>query len=96
VARRARLPEPQRELDLHGLPPERALARLREELAFCRARRISPLLVIVGRGWNSPDGRPVLAPAVRRWLEGAEARALGVREARPHSRGGALWVRVQA
>ena len=94
MARRGSLPDPAREIDLHGLPVERALARLEHELVFCRARRISPVLVITGRGWGSAGGRSVLGPAVRSWIEGASGRALGVRECRPTARGGALWLRL--
>ena len=93
MPRRA-LPEPAREIDLHGLDVPGALARLRSELAFCRARGISPLLVITGRGLGSPGGRAVLGPAVRSWLTGRAGRAAGVVECRSTSRGGALWIRL--
>lgn len=95
MARRPELPEPVREVDLHGLTVARALARVNEELTYCRARRMSPVLFITGRGWGNPDGRSRLAPAVRAWLEGREGRALGVRECRPVHDGGALWVRLE-
>lgn len=95
VTRRDALPEPARELDLHGLSVAQAKRRLEQELTLCRARRLSPLRVVTGRGWQSPGGRPVLAPAVRAWLEGPEGRALGVRECRVVARGGALWVRLE-
>lgn len=93
MARRAH-PEPAYRVDLHGLGVERALARLERELAHCRLRGLSPVLVITGRGWGSAGGNPVLAPAVRRWLQGSEGRRLGVAECRPVHRGGALWVRI--
>jgi len=88
------LPEPAHEIDLHGLDVPRALARLEQELTFCRARRISPVLVIAGRGWGSAGRKPVLAPATRAWLAGPAGRALGVVECRPTGRGGAFWVRL--
>ena len=91
---RSSLPEPAHEIDLHGLDVARALARLEQELTFCRARRISPVLVIAGRGWGSSLGKPVLAPAARAWLEGPAGRALGVVDCRPTGRGGAFWVRL--
>ncbi len=84
-----------RELDLHGLTVASALKRVNEELTYCRARRLSPVLVITGRGWGNPDGRARLLPAVRTWLEGREGRALGVRECRAVHEGGALWVRLE-
>ena len=89
------LPEPVYEIDLHGMGQASALARLVEQLTFCRARRMTPVLVITGRGWGSEGGRAVLAPAVKDWLEGAEGRALGVVECRPQHRGGAFWVRLE-
>ena len=94
MARPQELPEPVREVDLHGLTVPGALKRVEQELTFCRARRLSPVLVITGRGWGNPDGRSRLGPAVRTWLEGREGRALGVRECRPVHDGGALWVRL--
>ena len=87
-------PEHVRTIDLHGFRVETALRHLEQELTYCRARRISPVLVVTGRGWGSPGGRPVLAPRVRAWLEGPEGRALGVVECRPVARGGALSVRL--
>ena len=96
MARRRELPKPVREVDLHGLTVARALARVEAELTYCRARRLSPVLVITGRGWGNPDGRSRLGPAVRAWLEGREGRALGVLECRVVSDGGALWVRLES
>lgn len=95
MSRRPELPEPVHEVDLHGLTVARALARVEAELTFCRARRMSPVLIITGRGWGNPDGRSRLAPAVRAWLEGREGRALGVRECRAVHDGGAFWVRLE-
>ncbi len=89
-------PEPAREIDLHGLGIERARARLEEELTFCRARRLSPLLVITGRGWNSPGQKPVLGPVLSAWLKGPAGRALGVAECRSTSAGGALLVSLRS
>ena len=85
-----------REIDLHGMRVETALRFLTQELTYCRSRRIGELLVIVGRGWHSPGQRPVLGPAVRRWLEGPEGRALGVVEHREEAAGGALRLRLEA
>ena len=72
-----------------------ALAHLEAELTFCRARPMTPILVITGRGWGIEGGPAVLAPAVRDWLEGREARELGVVECRAQHRGGAYWVRLE-
>lgn len=83
-----------REIDLHRMRLESALRFLEQEVTYCSARGISPLRVVVGRGWHSPGQRPVLAPAVREWLLGPRGRALGVRECREDARGGALLVRI--
>lgn len=91
--RRRELPEPAREIDLHGMPVARALKFLEHELTLCRARRISPLLVITGRGWGRADGRGVLGPAVREWLA-RRGREFHVVEQRPTAKGGALWLRL--
>ena len=93
TARRGDLPKPSREIDLHGLDVARALRKLEAELVFCRARRISPLLVITGRGWGSSGGKGVLFPAVRKAIE-QRAAEFGVVECRPAAKGGALWVRI--
>ena len=87
-------PEPARKVDLHGRGLRSALRHLEQELTFCRARRMSPVLVVTGRGWNSPGQEPVLGPAVRAWLDGPEGRALGVVECRLVHKGGALLVRI--
>ena len=89
------LPEPVYEIDLHGMGVATALSRLEGELTLCRARRMTPVLVITGRGWGSEGGRAVLAPAVKSWLDGDLGRALGVVECRPQHRGGAFWVRLE-
>ncbi len=86
---------PAREIDLHGRGVESALRHLEQELTYCRARGVSPVLVIVGRGWNSPGQRPVLGPAVRKWLEGRSGRELGVVECRSQNQGGAFLVRLK-
>ena len=96
MARRKALPPCRREIDLHRLTVERALAALEAELAYCRSGRVSPLLVITGRGSHSPMGKAVLRPAVESWLRGEKGRSYGVVEVRtaPQSGGGALWLRL--
>jgi len=55
------------ELDLHGLLKDDALRRLEHFTASAYARGLQAVLVITGKGLNSPDG-PVLPGAVAAWL----------------------------
>lgn len=87
--------EPAREVDLHGMRVEQAIRHLTGELTFCRARNMTPVLVIVGKGWNSPGGKPVMGPAIVKWLRGPEGRNLGVRDCQPTRGGGAYLVRIE-
>lgn len=86
--RRRDLP-PDRELDLHGLRGEQAVRRLAQELHAWRVQGVRRALVITGRGMKSEAG-PVLAPLVRTWLDGGEARSLGVKKWKDTHKGGAL------
>jgi DNA-nicking Smr family endonuclease len=55
------------ELDLHGFLKDEALVRLEQFIAAARSRRQQAVLVITGKGLNSPEG-PVLHGAVAAWL----------------------------
>jgi DNA-nicking Smr family endonuclease len=55
------------ELDLHGFLKEEALLQLERFIAAARSRRHEAVLVITGKGLNSPEG-PVLKGAVAAWL----------------------------
>jgi len=55
------------ELDLHGFMKEEALARLAQFVANTYHRGSKAVLVITGKGNNSPEG-PVLQGAVSAWL----------------------------
>ncbi len=55
------------ELDLHGFLKEEALRRLEHFIASAFARGLQAVLVITGKGINSPEG-PVLPGAVAAWL----------------------------
>ncbi len=55
------------ELDLHGNFKDEALARLDQFIADAYHRGLQAVLVITGKGVNSPDG-PVLPGAVSTWL----------------------------
>ncbi len=55
------------ELDLHGFLKDGALARLEHFITSEYSRGRQAVLVITGKGTNSPEG-PVLPGAVSRWL----------------------------
>ncbi len=55
------------ELDLHGFLKDEALRRLERFIAGAYARSLQAVLVITGKGINSPEG-PVLPAAVAAWL----------------------------
>ena len=86
---------PAGEIDLHGCTLEAAIRRLSEGLARFRAARKSPVLVITGKGYGSPGGRPVLSPGIERWLRGPEALALGVAGHRKLRDGGSFEVTIK-
>lgn len=58
------------QLDLHGLTRDEGLAELPRFLRTARAKRQTAVLVITGKGNNSP-GEPVLQQAVAAWLRDA-------------------------
>jgi len=86
-------PDPPR-VDLHGLRPDQAVRRVRQELHAARVRGAPALLVITGRGQGNARQEPILRRRIAAWLEGAEASALGVRGYTVTSKGGALEVRL--
>ncbi len=87
-------PAPQAELDLHGMSALEAEAAIDRFLRDARARGLTKVLLIHGKGNHSP-GEPVLQRVVRDYLEkcpftgafGRAERALGGR--------GATWVRIR-
>ena len=87
-------PTPAHQVDLHRRGVASALRHLEQELTYCRSRRLSPVLVVTGRGWHSPGQKSVLTPAVQTWLQGREGRALGVTGCQLTHGGGALLVRL--
>ncbi len=54
-------------LDLHGFVRDEALSRLEHFVASAYSRGLGAVLVITGKGYNSPEG-PVLQGAVAAWL----------------------------
>jgi DNA-nicking Smr family endonuclease len=59
-----------RQLDLHGLTRDEALAELPRFLRNARHKGCAAVLVITGKGYNSP-GEPVLQQSVTSWLRDA-------------------------
>ncbi len=87
--------DPLREVDLHGLPPFRALRRLELELQAARVRGEERLLVITGRGWGNEKKQPILRGKVEAWLRGAEGARYRVAAIRVVSKGGALEIELE-
>lgn len=57
------------ELDLHGYTRDEAIAKLERFIAGAYQRQLDAVLIITGKGINSPEG-PVLQVAAKEWLEG--------------------------
>lgn len=85
----------QAHVDLHGLTADEAK---QEVTAFVRRAMTAGhrcVLVVHGRGRNSPDQRPVLKDGLKRWLTRGELgrRVLAFSSARPYDGGsGAMYV----
>ncbi len=75
------------ELDLHGSLRDEALRRLERFITGAYARGEQAVLVITGKGINSPDG-PVLPGAVSSWLRGPGKNMVAEFHAAPRDRGG--------
>ena len=88
-------PHPALEIDLHGCTVESATRRLLQELTRARALRMSPVLIVTGRGMGSLGGTSRLGPAVKGWLKGPEGARLGVGSIQNTAGGGALLITLQ-
>ena len=75
------------ELDLHGFLKDDALRRLEHFTASAYARGLQAILVITGKGHNSPDG-PVLPGAVAAWLREQGKGMVAEVHAAPRDKGG--------
>ena len=75
------------ELDLHGSLREEALRRLQHFISGAHARGDQAVLVITGKGINSPDG-PVLQGAVSEWLRGPGKELVAEFALAPRDKGG--------
>jgi len=75
------------ELDLHGYLKDEALARLQHFIAAAYNRGQKAVLVITGKGINSPEG-PVLQGAVADWLRGKGKGMVAEFSPAPRDKGG--------
>jgi DNA-nicking Smr family endonuclease len=75
------------ELDLHGFLKDDALRRLAHFISSAYARGLQAVLVITGKGLNSPDG-PVLPGAVAAWLREQGKGKVAEVHAAPRDKGG--------
>jgi len=82
-------------LDLHGLTKQDAEHRVREFLIQSHKQGIRCVLIVHGRGLNSPDSFPVLKERIPVWLNRGTARkiVLAFATAKPYDGGtGAIYV----
>ena len=75
------------ELDLHGYVRDEALARLERFIAGACNRGLDAVLVITGKGVNSPEG-PVLRWAAASWLGGRGKGMIAEFSPAPRDKGG--------
>jgi DNA-nicking Smr family endonuclease len=75
------------ELDLHGYLRDEALARLERFIAGACNRGLDAVLVITGKGVNSPEG-PVLRGAAAAWLGGRGKGMVAEFSPAPRDKGG--------
>jgi DNA-nicking Smr family endonuclease len=85
---------PQAELDLHGLSAPEAEAAIAAFVRDARARGLSKVLLIHGKGNHSP-GRPVLEGVVRNFLEKCPHTGAFGKADRKRGGQGATWVRIR-
>lgn len=85
-------------IDLHGLTQKDAEIRVREFLVNSQARGMQCVLIVHGRGLNSPDSIPVLKERLPVWLNKGPARRIvkAFSSARPYDGGtGAIYVLIR-
>lgn len=80
------------ELDLHGMTVERARSSLIHFLDECRQFGYRCVSIVHGKGYSSPDNRPVIKPLLNSWLRDA-GEVLAFHSALPkHGGSGAVYV----
>lgn len=82
-------------LDLHGLNSSQAFEALRVFIRNAWLKDLRSLLIVTGRGRNSPDGQPVLRHKLQSWLtkEPFKRVVMAFCTARPHDGGpGSIYV----
>jgi DNA-nicking Smr family endonuclease len=82
-------------IDLHGLTQKDAEIRVRDFLVRSQGRGLQCVLIVHGRGLNSPDSIPVLKERLPAWLNRGPARRIvkAFSSARPYDGGtGAIYV----
>ena len=55
-------------IDLHGMTVDAARQYLIELLSECEANGSRCIIIVHGKGYSSPDKKPVIKPLVNRWL----------------------------
>ena len=85
-----------RQVDLHGLTINEARAALQYVLQTAQRDSITAILVIHGKGLNSSQGKSVLKPKVRSWLQ-QDVRVLAFTDAPPEKGGsGAVYLLLRS
>ena len=82
-------------IDLHGLTQKDAETKVRDFLVNSQARGLQCVLIVHGRGLNSPDNIPILKERLPVWLNRGPARKIvkAFSSARPYDGGtGAIYV----
>ncbi|MBW5396239.1 Smr/MutS family protein [Brachyspira pilosicoli] len=59
---------PKERIDLHGLTADRALIEVKHFIGECKKNKISPILIIHGKGFGSENKIPVLKNAVEYYI----------------------------
>lgn len=79
-------------IDLHSLTIDEARNYLLEFLAECEVNGSRVILIVHGKGYSSPNAKPVIKPMVSRWLREVSS-VLAFVSARPADGGtGAVYV----
>ncbi len=79
-------------IDLHGMTVAAARSYLLEFLGECDADGSRCILIVHGKGFSSPDRKPVIKPMVNRWLREVPAVLAFCSAARADGGSGAAYV----